>query len=130
MDLVGTDASTPDPRTYVPPGWDLWYAFVKVRYFDYSINENRKVLDFGRAPADYSTDVLADRAVRFIKDQSGATAPMLIATKAPHGQGDEGEKDPAVRAPKYQMTSPTSSCRSAQRGERPAHDRRRADAGR
>ena len=117
MDLGGTDASNPDPRTYVPPGWDLGYAFVKVRYFDYSINENGKVLDFGLAPADYSTDVLADRAARFIKNQSGATAPffMLIATKAPHGQGDEGKKTPPFEPRNTRTTSPMSSSRLARR---------------
>jgi N-acetylglucosamine-6-sulfatase len=76
-----------------------------LRYYDYSINENGKLLDFGHEPADYSTDVLENRAVRFINDQTGATAPffMLIATKAPHGQGDEGEKEPAIASPKYEQ---------------------------
>ncbi len=47
--------------------------------------------------------MLKDRAVRFIKDEAGSAAPffMLIATKAPHGQGDEGKKEPATPAPAY-----------------------------
>jgi arylsulfatase A-like enzyme len=95
---------TPDKQHWVPPGWDLWYAFTKVRYYDYIINENGKLLNFGHEPADYSTDVLKDRAVRFIKDQSGSALPffMLIATKAPHGQGEEGQKEPAIPSPTYQ----------------------------
>ncbi|MGH6826858.1 sulfatase family protein, partial [Methyloceanibacter sp.] len=94
---------TPDKQHWVPQGWDLWYAFTKVRYYDYTINENGKLLDFGHAPADYSTDVLKDRAARFIKDQAGSAAPffMLIATKAPHGQGEEGQKEPAIASPAY-----------------------------
>ena len=94
---------TPDKRLWVPQGWDLWYAFTKVRYYDYSINENGKLIDFGHEAADYSTDVLKDRAQRFIKDQAGSSAPffMLIATKAPHGQGDEGEREPAIPSPAY-----------------------------
>src|SRR5262245_47288716 len=97
---------TPDKQHWVPPGWDLWYAFTKVRYYDYSINENGKLLDFGHGPADYSTDVLKDRAVRFIKDQVRSDAPffMLIATKAPHGQGDGGEKGAAIPSPTYAQT--------------------------
>jgi N-acetylglucosamine-6-sulfatase len=93
----------PDKQHYVPPAWDLWYAFTKVRYFDYTINENGRLHDFGHGPADYSTDVLKDRAVQFVKDQAGSTTPffMLIATKAPHGQGDEGKKEPAIPAPAY-----------------------------
>ena len=94
---------TPDKRLWVPQGWDLWYAFTKVRYYDYSINENGKLIDFGHEAADYSTDVLKDRAQRFIKDQAGSSEPffMLIATKAPHGQGDEGEREPAIPSPAY-----------------------------
>jgi arylsulfatase A-like enzyme len=94
---------TPDKQHWVPPGWDLWYAFTKVRYYDCSINENGRLLDFGHEPADYSTDLLKDRAVRFIKDQAGSSTPffMLIATKAPHGQGEEGQKEPAIPSPAY-----------------------------
>jgi arylsulfatase A-like enzyme len=98
VDLAGT---TP-PRDWVPPGWDLWYAFTgsgKVRYFDYSINENGEILDFDGRASDYSTDVLKERAVRFIKDQAAATAPffLYIAPKAVHGEG----KSP-IPAPKYE----------------------------
>ena len=41
--------------------------------------------------------------MRFIKDQAGSAQPffMLIATKAPHGQGEEGQKEPAIPAPAY-----------------------------
>ena len=94
---------TPDKQHWVPQGWDVWYAFTKVRYYDYMINDNGKLLDFGHAATDYSTDVLKDRAVRFIKDQAGSAAPffMLIATKAPHGQGEEGQKEPAIPSPVY-----------------------------
>jgi len=93
----------PDKRFYVPPGWDLWYAFTKIRYFDYQINDNGSLVDFGHEAADYSTDVLRDRAERYIKDQAGSTKPffMLIASKVPHGQGDEGEKGAALPAPAY-----------------------------
>ena len=46
----------PDKRVYVPPGWDLWYAFTKIRYFDYQINDNARMvagcpsIAFGREP--------------------------------------------------------------------------------
>jgi len=93
-----------NPATWVPPGWDLWYALTRERYYDYSVNENGTLIHFGHEARDYSTDVLKDRAARFIKDQAGSTAPffMLVSTKAPHGQGDEGEKGPAIAAPKYE----------------------------
>ncbi len=98
IDFKGTQVG--NPPDWVPAGWDLWYAFTgsRVRYFDYSINENGTILDFDHRARDYSTDVLKDRATRFIRDQSGTAAPffMLIAPKAVHAQG-EG----AVPAQKY-----------------------------
>jgi N-acetylglucosamine-6-sulfatase len=100
----GIDVKGPkvgNPRDWVPPGWDLWYAFTgsRVRYFDYEINENGAILDFGSSPGDYSTDVLAGRAVRFIEDQQGTAKPffMYVATKAAHAQGAR-----AIPAPKYE----------------------------
>jgi arylsulfatase A-like enzyme len=71
-----------DPRTWVPSGWDLWFAFAKTTYYGSTINENGKLVG---ADA-YSTDVLRDRAVGFIQEQSQTTTPlfMLIATKAVH----------------------------------------------
>jgi len=91
-------------RTRVPPGWHLWYGSINESYYDHSINENGKVLTFGHEPSDYSTDVLRNRAVRFIKDQAGSTEPffVLIATKAAHGQGAKGVKGRAIPSPAYQ----------------------------
>jgi N-acetylglucosamine-6-sulfatase len=93
-------ATIGNPRDWVPPGWDLWYAFTgsRARYFDYQVNENGTILKFGSRPTDYSTDVLERRAVRFIFDQSGNSDPffLLIATKAAHDQGKQ-----AIPAPQY-----------------------------
>lgn len=99
IDFKRTDVG--NPRDWVPPGWDLWYAFTGtgVRYYDYLINENGTILNFGDQPSDYSTDVLKDRAVRFIKDEAATTAPffLLIATKTPHAQGPQ-----AIPSPRYE----------------------------
>jgi N-acetylglucosamine-6-sulfatase len=80
-----------NPRDWVPPGWDLWYAFTewRARYFDYAVNENGPILYFDHRQSDYSTDVLKERATRFIADQASKPDPffMLIATKAVHAQG-------------------------------------------
>jgi N-acetylglucosamine-6-sulfatase len=89
------------PRDWGPPGWDLRYAFTgsgRVRYYDYSINENGKILNFGNEPSDYSTDVLKERAIRFIQDQKDAGPPffLLLSVKAVHPQA----KRP-IPAPKY-----------------------------
>ena len=60
------------PRTWKPPGWDLWFAFTgPTKYYKYEINEDGVLKEYGRDPSDYSTDVLRDRAVGFIQKQSG-----------------------------------------------------------
>jgi N-acetylglucosamine-6-sulfatase len=101
---LGIDVKRVDvgnPRDWVPPGWDLWYAFTgsRVKYYDYSINANGTILDFDHRPSDYSTDVLKDRAVRFIEDQAASADPffMLIAPKAAHAEGKH-----AIPAPQYE----------------------------
>jgi arylsulfatase A-like enzyme len=85
----------------VPAAWDLWYAFFPApKYFNYGISENGRRIHFGDQPDDYSTDVLKNRAVKFIAEQAGAKAPffMLIAPKTPHGAtGEKGIPTPAPR---------------------------------
>jgi arylsulfatase A-like enzyme len=89
------------PREWVPPGWNLWYAFSESgpKYYNYSINVNGKTLHFGRAPADYSTDVLKQRAVQFIRDQSANSGPffLYVCPKAAHAQGAK-----PIPSPQYQ----------------------------
>jgi arylsulfatase A-like enzyme len=89
-----------NPRDWVPPGWNLWYAFsgTRPKYYDYSINDNGKMLSFGSAPGDYSTDVLKERAVRFIQDQSASPAPffLFVAPKSVHAEGTR-----AIPSPQY-----------------------------
>ena len=101
----------PDKQHWVPQGWDLWYAFTKVRYYDYTINENGKLLDFDHEPADYSTDVLKERAVRFIKDQAGSAQPffMLIAPRRRTGKARKGRRNRRYPRPPMPMLSPISS---------------------
>lgn len=90
-DVEFKSATIGNPRDWVPPGWDLWYAFTqwRARYYDYAINENGTILHFDHRPEDYSTDVLRERAKRVIADWARQPDPffLLIATKAVHVQG-------------------------------------------
>jgi N-acetylglucosamine-6-sulfatase len=85
----------------VPPGWDTWDAFNNpsrgVSYFDYSMSQNGKEVNYGAAPADYSTDVLAGLATSFIA-QSHQPFFLYFAPSAPHM--------PAVTAPRYAHVFP------------------------
>jgi arylsulfatase A-like enzyme len=71
---------------YIPPGWDEWRAFVQARYYNYDLNENGVVTRYASAPTDYSTDVLAARAVSFISTSVSQGKPffLLFAPAAPH----------------------------------------------
>jgi arylsulfatase A-like enzyme len=53
----------------VAPGWDDWQVIDSVpmeRYYGYAINDNGRREEYGYAPRDYSTTVLANKAIHFI----------------------------------------------------------------
>jgi arylsulfatase A-like enzyme len=70
----------------VPPGWDDWQVMDSIpmeAYYNYSINDNGRLEHYGSKPSDYSTTVLAHKAVQFIQ---GARHPFFLyfAPVAPH----------------------------------------------
>jgi len=71
----------------VPPGWNEWYGMKNVAYYNYKIVENGVEVSYGSAPADYSTDVLREKARGFITNAVGMGQPFFLyfAPKAPHG---------------------------------------------
>ena len=79
---------------YIPPGWNEWHAFSgEVKYFDYKLLENGVPVSYGSTPADYSTDILAAKAVQFIKASAGQPFFLYFAAKPPH--------EPATPAPRH-----------------------------
>jgi arylsulfatase A-like enzyme len=85
--------------TYVPPGWDRWYAFSgkgpyrqRELYYDFFTNEDGRLDTVGHDFDDYSTDVLAERAIEFIHDTRG---PLFLqfAPTAPHIPATPAEED-------------------------------------
>jgi VCBS repeat-containing protein len=79
--------STTAPQTYIPPGWDDWHAFAKNTpgwYYDYTLNENGTLVNYGSDPEDYSTDVLAAKALDFIEQPDAAPFFLYLAPRAPH----------------------------------------------
>ena len=73
-------------RHAIPPGWDDWQVMDSVpmeAYYNYAINANGHLEQYGNKPSDYSTNVLANKAVRFIK---GTRRPFFLyfAPVAPH----------------------------------------------
>jgi arylsulfatase A-like enzyme len=83
---------------HVPPGWDRWFAFTtgsgNGAYQDVDYSDDGKAVATGAGPADYSTTVLADKAVDFIRTTPANQSLFLyLAVKAPHL--------PATPAPQY-----------------------------
>jgi arylsulfatase A-like enzyme len=81
----------------VPPGWDDWQVMDSVpmeAYYNYSINNNGHIENYGNQPSDYSTTVLTHKAVNFIHRARhpfflyfAPVAPHLPAIPAKRDQG-------------------------------------------
>jgi arylsulfatase A-like enzyme len=84
------------PR-YVPPGWDEWASPAMgdaYGQFDYTLNQDGRLVAYGHAPEDYLTDVLAERSRRFVAEWAGRQPFfLLVAPYAPH--------KPYVPAPRH-----------------------------
>jgi N-acetylglucosamine-6-sulfatase len=94
------------PRRHPPePGWSMW-AVAGNGYpeFNYDLNEDGKAVHYGSEPADYLTDVLSGKAVRFIKESAGNPFVIEIATFAPHAPYTPAPRDanamPGLNAPR------------------------------
>ena len=69
--LFGKYLNGYEKTTFVPPGWDDWFAKLQTpevldNYFDYRVNDNGTIKHFGSDPSDYSTDVLKGQTKQFI----------------------------------------------------------------
>ena len=84
--------------TYKPPGWTDWHALVRNVYgfYDYVMVENGRRVQYGSAPDDYSTDVIARKTANLIEEyEADDDRPffLYVAPTAPHG--------PAISAPRH-----------------------------
>jgi N-acetylglucosamine-6-sulfatase len=87
----------PDPkdRAYVPPGWDEWAVPSNDNAYagtNYELNVDGRLERHGERPEDYLTDVLAGRAVDFVR-RSREPFFLYLAPYAPH--------KPAIPAPRH-----------------------------
>ncbi|WP_040785767.1 sulfatase family protein [Nocardia pneumoniae] len=76
--------------TYVPPGYDDWFALVDPStnaYFDFLANNNGHLEHFP-GPDHYKSDVLTEHAVRVIETQRDNPQPLFL-TLAPNTPHDE-----------------------------------------
>lgn len=79
-----------DEPTHVPVGWSEWYGAVgRAMYtgYNYKLNENGTLVDYGNKPEDYMTDVISQKAREFItrSESNDETSFFLsLAPTAPH----------------------------------------------
>src|SRR5918999_1011697 len=86
-------------RTHVPPGWTEWYGSIDpstYRFYNYTLNENGRLVTYGSDPASYQADVYSRKAVDAVRRLAPAPAPLFlsVAFLAPHSGGPREPDDP------------------------------------
>lgn len=77
-------------RNYIPPGWSYFVTpngGTPYSEFNYSLNENGQTVAYGNAAGDYLTDVIATKAIQFIRDAGRRPSEpffLFITPYAPH----------------------------------------------
>ncbi|HET8651664.1 MAG TPA: sulfatase [Gaiellaceae bacterium] len=89
--------------TEIPAGWVEWYGSTDpstYRYFNYTLNENGRLVTYGAGAANYQTDVYARKAVELIRRHAPAAQPFFlsVAFLAPHSGGPRDPDDPRNQA--------------------------------
>jgi N-acetylglucosamine-6-sulfatase len=82
----------------VPPGWSEWQAAAPATQgvYDYTLNENGTLVNYGTAPEDFKQDVLSQRAVDFVDRRAPARKPFFLwlTYTAPHSGGPNPNPQP------------------------------------
>lgn len=98
-----------EDRTHIPPGWDEWVSPVQgspYAAYRYTLNVNGELVKHASRPEDYMTDVLAKRAVDFVRDAADGGQPffLYLATFAPHRPATPARRHaglfPGLKAPR------------------------------
>jgi len=81
-----------DSSTHVPPYWDRWFATFNEKRYRWRVNDDGTETRYGKAPADYSDNVIGEKARSFISD--GAADSPFFAYVAPHAPHEPLEDPP------------------------------------
>jgi len=93
--LNGYIDSTEPTTTKRLPGWEDWFAFKKLGYYNYDVNDNGIIKHFGTTNSAYSTNVLNSQVQEFIRAKAPQDNPFFayVAPYAPHGPATPGPGD-------------------------------------
>ena len=105
--MMGKYLNRYQPPFHQPEGWDHWYvAGNGYHEYNYGINDDGRLRQFGSAPKDYLGDRLDQRAGQFVQEAVGTGKPFAleVATFAPHSPYTPAPQDldtfPGLRAPR------------------------------
>jgi N-acetylglucosamine-6-sulfatase len=87
----------------VPAGWTEWYGSTDpstYRFYNYTLNENGRLVTYGTGAANYQADVYNRKAVEIVRRLAPAAKPFFlsVAFLAPHSGGPRDSDDPANQA--------------------------------
>ena len=86
--------------TEIPAGWTEWYGSTDpstYRFYNYTLNENGRLVTYGTGAANYQADVYNRKAVELVRRLAPGTKPFFlsVAFLAPHSGGPRDSDDPA-----------------------------------
>jgi arylsulfatase A-like enzyme len=130
LNNYGVDS--PEP----PPGWSRWFGLIDpstYRMYDYTVSRDGAPVQYGEAPEDYQTDVLAAEAEAILRSRAGAGEPFFVtvAPIAPHLERIGRDQTPPRPAPRYlgrfaaEPLPAKPSFNEPDVADKPAHIRRR-----
>jgi N-acetylglucosamine-6-sulfatase len=87
----------------VPAGWNEWYGSTDpstYRFYNYTLNENGRLVTYGTGAANYQADVYNRKAVEIVRRLAPAPRPFFlsVAFLAPHSGGPRDPDDPRNQA--------------------------------
>jgi arylsulfatase A-like enzyme len=89
--LIGKYLNQYKNQPPIPPGWSEWHATApyEQRVYNYPINNNGKLTQYGQDPSDYKDDVLTRKAVEFVNRRAPQPQPFFLwlTYTAPHVGG-------------------------------------------
>jgi N-acetylglucosamine-6-sulfatase len=81
----------------VPPGWSEWHAAPEgFGVYNYPLNNNGTLVQYGQDPSDFKQDVLTGKAVNFVNRRAPASQPFFLwlTYTAPHWSPPDPNPNP------------------------------------
>ena len=89
--MIGKYLNQYENQPLVPPGWSEWHAVAPEPYrpYNYTLNDDGTLVNYGQRPADYEQDVLTRRAVDFVDRRTPEAQPFFLwlTYTVPHSGG-------------------------------------------